>query len=101
MLYFASWTHPPEKQITSKQESQGMIRLAHPMACPSEKMVSAIEFSYRSHFFQIAGSHKLCNECISQNKDKWYPPKDLFEASTRSFLFEATETIILNMPQQK
>lgn len=67
-------THPSEKQINLKQERQGMMRPAHPMACPFEKMFSAVEFSYHifaSHyFFQIAGSHQLCNECITQNKDK-------------------------------
>lgn len=73
-------THPSEKQINIEQESQGMIKLAHPMACPFEKMFSASEFSCHifsyPYFFQIAGSHKLCNECVTQNKDKWYPPKD-------------------------
>lgn len=82
MLYFdlPLATHPPEKQINIKQESQGMIRLAHPMTCPFGKVFSAIEFSCPSHFcicfFQIAGSHKLCNECITQNKDKLYSPKN-------------------------
>lgn len=52
MLYFGFplVTHPSEKQIDSEQESQGMIRLAHPVACPSENMFSAFEFSYLSHF---------------------------------------------------
>lgn len=53
MLYFdlPLATHPSEKQINIEQESQGMIKLAHPMACLFEKMFSAIEFSYLSHFF--------------------------------------------------
>lgn len=43
-------THPSEKQIDIEQESQAMIRLAYSTACSFEKMFTAIEFSYLSHF---------------------------------------------------